>query len=341
MIDVIDCGGRYGPHRCWDHFGLPMNYFGVEPDSDEVSNLLSNQPELGPQGGSYNIIPRALSDRTGDEALYLYSLRDASSLFELNTQATYRYGHVTLDKAVQVPTTTLDAAAAEFGITPRFLSIDAQGATLKILQGAPESMGSLLGLRCEVEYFPLYKNAPLAEDVFGFLRGRGYRMLRMEMCGPGLYGISTEMNRFSVSPWDAKPSSCDMIYANEPQIERLCAAPVAGDNALAIAYFVVFCLHNGAGYYGLETLERAHGGDGGTFLGALSANVRRELEAQVAAYLSIPRHFINKTFNGDEVHHAFFGYGLANAPVPGDRETRRKIEAIYSQPYTPTEIGPT
>ena len=115
-----------------------------------------------------------------------------------------------LDRQVELQTTTLDQFSAHHDLLPHFLKRDAQGATLPILKGGQRVLRYILGIRCKVELFSLYKMAPLLGDVFDFFREQSYRLRRLEMCGPGLHGISTEMNDFSVSPWDARPSSCEM-----------------------------------------------------------------------------------------------------------------------------------
>ena len=71
----------------------------------------------------------------------------------------------------------------EQGIVPPadFLSIDAQGAELMILNGASNQLrNSVVGVFLEVEYQRLYENQPLFEDTKARLEKDGFR-LRTEL----------------------------------------------------------------------------------------------------------------------------------------------------------------
>src|ERR1700740_820321 len=56
-----------------------------------------------------------------------------------------------------------------------FLDLDTQGSELEILQGAKRFLStSIVALKCEVEFSPLYEKQPLFGDVDRFLRECGF-----------------------------------------------------------------------------------------------------------------------------------------------------------------------
>ena len=334
MVTVFDCGGRWGLHRSWRNFQLPLTYVSFEPDLVEADKLSLSIGELAKENVNFIVANEALNESECEATLNLYDERGLSSIFELNKQETYRYGNALLEEQVQIQTTTLDRFSGQCGLIPHFMSIDAQGATLPILKGGRGVLGSMLGIRCEVELFPLYKKAPLFDSVFSFLRGESFRLLRMEMCGPGIYGISTEMNDFSVSPWDARPSSCDMIFANERLIEELIEGEPDPAKTELISYFVAFCIHNGSGYYGLEILQNLLDlGKWESSLRLLSPAIASSLSELIALYLSLPRGNVNKGFDGTTRFHSLFNQdpGLSVSNISA--QTKEKILRIYSQKY--------
>ena len=69
-----------------------------------------------------------------------------------------------------------DAAAEKYGFTDAvFLKLDIQGAELEVLESAPKLLeNSLLALRVEVEFLPIYQSQPLFSDIDQHLRGRGF-----------------------------------------------------------------------------------------------------------------------------------------------------------------------
>lgn len=77
---------------------------------------------------------------------------------------------------INLPVVTLDGYLSEAGFhSVDFMEIDTQGSELDILRGADIFLKkSVLGLRVEVEFSPIYKNQPLFSDVDSFLRPYGF-----------------------------------------------------------------------------------------------------------------------------------------------------------------------
>jgi FkbM family methyltransferase len=76
----------------------------------------------------------------------------------------------------QIRTTTLDHIIRRLGLPyPDFIKADLQGAELEFLRGASECLRHAQAVVLEVLFIPLYEAAPLAADVFAFMRDRGFR----------------------------------------------------------------------------------------------------------------------------------------------------------------------
>ncbi len=76
----------------------------------------------------------------------------------------------------EVRTTTLDHIIRRLGLPyPDFIKADLQGAELDFLRGASECLRHAQAVVLEVLFIPFYEAAPLAADVFAFMRDRGFR----------------------------------------------------------------------------------------------------------------------------------------------------------------------
>lgn len=76
----------------------------------------------------------------------------------------------------EVRTTTLDHSIRRLGLPyPDLIKADLQGAELDFLRGASECLRHAQAVVLEVLFIPFYEAAPLAADVFTFMRDRGFR----------------------------------------------------------------------------------------------------------------------------------------------------------------------
>lgn len=71
---------------------------------------------------------------------------------------------------VFVEVRTLDS----FGLDVDFMKIDTQGTELDILNGAEETLSSVLGIELEVSFSEIYKNQPLFGDLHNYLANKGF-----------------------------------------------------------------------------------------------------------------------------------------------------------------------
>jgi FkbM family methyltransferase len=175
-IVYVVCGAR-GETRHPLSRALPqLRFIGFEPDPDEYNRLVSRASP------GFTYFNTAVAGR--DERRILYVTRNAScsSLLPPN-QVLYRKfkdcaSHLEVVAQKEIDTVSLDAFLPKSGVrSVDFLHLDTQGTELEILQGASSFLSkSVVGVKCEVEFAPLYEGQPLFGDVDTFLRRYGFTL---------------------------------------------------------------------------------------------------------------------------------------------------------------------
>jgi FkbM family methyltransferase len=149
----------------------------------------------------YNIklIGKALSDKIGSAQFYVsrgnpagikddwdYGNKSSSLLHPAKHKEVSAF--IIFDRTVTVETITLDKFCKENNIRSiDFIHMDVQGAELRVLQGALNSLRFIKAIWLEVSTIELYKDQPLAGDIETFMSDNGFAMVR-----DCLYGISGE-----------------------------------------------------------------------------------------------------------------------------------------------------
>ena len=124
--------------------------------------------------------PYALSDKPGQQTLYITKHKMCSSLYRPNEAMLARYANLevaSLSETCPLEVTSLDWFMEREEISHiDFIKIDVQGAELDILNGASRAMPQLLGVCTEVEFVELYEGQPLFADVDAALRAYGLQL---------------------------------------------------------------------------------------------------------------------------------------------------------------------
>ena len=175
-LTYVDCGAR-GDRLPREFRALKhVSYVGIEADGDECVRLNASA------GHGHVYIPAFLGRARERRTFHITSSPACSSLYPPNLPFLAAFpelaGAFQVDREVSVETVTLEDALREHGIRAAdFIELDTQGSELDILHGADSLLrNSVLGVRVEVEFSPMYLDQPLFADIDGFLRLRGFRL---------------------------------------------------------------------------------------------------------------------------------------------------------------------
>jgi len=127
-----------------------------------------------------------VSDKIGEDVFRLNTAPLSSGLLPPNPAYAHEMhtGDVTwgantiLDKAFPVKTTTIDELA-KTRPQPDVLSIDCQGAELRILWGAKETLKNVLCVVAEVEFVPIYEGQHLFHEQMAYLLPYHFRLMEL------------------------------------------------------------------------------------------------------------------------------------------------------------------
>lgn len=332
IISVVECGGRGGVHRSWTDFPMAVTYNGFEPDDREYKRLQDCIENRSNENLTYRLWNYAVGAETGLRPFFIYHHGPACSFYELDSSQAYRYDTYELKDTTELKTIKLDDFASRNDLAIDYLTIDCEGATLDILKGATQALQiSIKGVRCEFELQTVRKGAPRLDELLAFMwREAGFRLVRLETCNAGLYGVTTDMNGYSISPMDGLPVTGDAIFVNDSLIERLISSTDEKKNCESLAGHTIFCILHGCGYYGAELMARLVDDENWrTFLSDNDSS--RPLLECLAVYLGIPRININRELDGDKCFVELTGMERAAIQDTVDRTLFEKIINVYDE----------
>ena len=174
---ALDVGARRGVNDDLKLIAPGVDFFGFEPDAIECNKL--NKINNNSHWKSLNFIPTALGNSENNFDLNLYRQRGCSSkliarkdIAKLFSREKYYIN----DGIVSVPTKRLDDVVEEFHICdPAYMKIDVQGMEIDVFQGAIKTISeSIVCIRTEVNFFPMYEGLPLFAEIDQFLRRYGF-----------------------------------------------------------------------------------------------------------------------------------------------------------------------
>ena len=188
----------------------------VDPLKDSLKNI---------QGK--HIINKGLWSSKGARKLYVLNKRPgSSSMYEPNKESLAIYGFKEKDfhlfdvgKTETVECDTLSASLKNLNINMLdYLKIDTQGAELEILKGL-ENYRPLI-IKCEVQIFPMYKNAPSWAEIANFMNKLEYMLCDWKKIGPHSTRTPVEMDMVFI-PNFLKDSGKKLILQREKEFISL------------------------------------------------------------------------------------------------------------------------
>lgn len=128
----------------------------------------------------------AIADRPGSAEFHLSNWIDASSLLKPKPTGSTFDAYQASSRSITVQVDTLDGVCSREGVKHiDLLKMDAQGAELRILEGACETFarGAVDMVFTEVHFMESYEGAARFDEVMGWMLSQGLRF-------HGLYGIN-------------------------------------------------------------------------------------------------------------------------------------------------------
>jgi FkbM family methyltransferase len=179
QVTALDIGARRGFADDLLPIAKSVNAIGFEPDEAECARLNDLAARDHSPWRSLSYIPVAVGPEDTDAKLNLYKQRGCSSFLAARQDVVEAFGRAddyVLEDIVAVPMTPLDSAARDFGFEDAaFLKMDVQGFESAILSTAPKLLKeSILAIRTEVSFAPVYLETPLLEDILRELRSQGF-----------------------------------------------------------------------------------------------------------------------------------------------------------------------
>ena len=246
---VIDAGSRYGLHPSWSDLRGLVDFHLFEMDKKEANRL-----EKKYEGdSSIKVYPLALhSELAGVKKFNISNHRGLNSLYDRNDQYLEREKYMVKEfnsmTKEETFTNTIDNIFKDIDI--HFLKLDTEGCDLDILKGSEEKLlTSVLAVRSEVLFAPVFKNAPLFGQVHQFLLDHGMELLNLEYDGKG-----NKAGRYTMPNRYGKLITSDGLWVvNTQRLFRGKSDRLVHD----IVRFSLFLMLNNATDLAVDTLVRA------------------------------------------------------------------------------------
>jgi len=250
MLDcvVVDAGARYGLHPSWADLRGIAEFHLFEMDEEEAARLKRKYE----RDDRITIYPLALYSSDSTLTFRVSEHQALNSVFHSNDKLLQSNEYMLRDFAVTAERTTqaraLDSLFADREI--HFLKLDVEGAEFELLKGAKNQLRtSVLGVRSEVLFAPVYQDAPLFGDLHRVMLDSGFELLNFDYTGAG-----NKAARFTLPGRYGKLLSSDAVWVVGN--DRLFAA--TGDRLVRdILRLAIFMLMNGATDLAIDLLLRA------------------------------------------------------------------------------------
>jgi len=125
---------------------------------------------------SVKLFNLAIGNGNGIVKFYKNDFLPSSSLLEIATLHTDAFPHTKNVNAVEVEMKTLDELITKCEIREKvLLKVDVQGYEIHVLEGGKQFINNVDIIIVETSYYELYKGQPLFEEIYLFLKKRGFK----------------------------------------------------------------------------------------------------------------------------------------------------------------------
>ena len=169
---VLDIGASHGQFAHEALRAFPgVNIYSFEPIPECYQELLA----LSDSAPTVHPLNLALSDRDGEQDLWLSGFRDSSSLHEMLPAHVAAWPHTAIEKKIIVKVARLDAVAPSLALEgPVFAKIDVQGHELAVIHGGRAILSLCERVMLECNFAPLYEGQPSFIQLYDELRSLGF-----------------------------------------------------------------------------------------------------------------------------------------------------------------------
>ena len=179
MKGVIQIGSHYAQeYPEWKAMGI-KDFIFFEPIRSNYDKLI----EILPQSDSIKVFNLALGNQTGEISMYVETANMGQSCSILKPKIhLLQWPTITFDSTEVVKIDKLDNIEYDRSLYD-YICLDVQGYELEVLKGAVESLKSINELFVEVNNVELYENCAMFEDIIGFLRKNGFKLMEVDWVG--------------------------------------------------------------------------------------------------------------------------------------------------------------
>jgi FkbM family methyltransferase len=219
-INIVDAGSRYGIHPNFEELRGIADFHLFEVDKDECTRLKKKYK-------SHKNIKVYNQGLYSKKTIMNFNIRNhnaLNSIYETNNfflnKNKYKKKEFEKKKSIKIKLDTLDNFLSK---KIHFLKLDVEGAELDILKGSEKNLqNNCVGIRSEVTFSPVYKNAPLFSEINDYLAKKDFELINFDYDGKGSkFGKYSNTDRFGQlittdAVWVKKIST-----HNEKKIEKL------------------------------------------------------------------------------------------------------------------------
>ncbi len=234
-LKIVDIGARGGPPRELRLIGPFSDFFAFEPDV-QAAEILAAAEKLQSDWRRVTVVPKAVASVGGQATLYVTAGASSSSLLEPDPDVAGRFEcapALEVVSRIQVPSITLDAAAAEYDFEDAcFLKLDTQGAELDILHSGVRLLErAVVGVYIESIFHPFYKGQSLFADNDEYLRRNGFFLVDLRRGTQRALGYHDDVRSLPQVAW------ANSLYLRHPS--ELATRPQEEAARLILRYFLI------------------------------------------------------------------------------------------------------